>query len=152
LPEDPITWTLDPDKAAANNVHEARKGDHFGGPKILECAQCGAIREGGKACPCCGFLPVRKPDLVVFEEGDLALVQGRKATKAVHDKRQWHGMLVGIEMARGYKRRWSDHRFKEKFGHYPPCGHVDPIDPTPEVLAWVRSRQIAWAKSRKPRA
>jgi DNA repair protein RadD len=152
LPEDPVCWTLDPNKMATNKVHDARKGDHLGGAKILECSQCGAIREGGKACPCCGFLPVRKPDLVVFEDGELALVQGRKRGVAAVDKRAFHRQLAGIAQERGYKPGWADYKFKEKFGHWPPRGRVDPIDPTPEIRSWVRSRQIAWARSRERRA
>jgi hypothetical protein len=49
LPEDPVVWTLEEDKTASNPTHEARQGDEFGGPKIIDCTQCGVIREGGKA-------------------------------------------------------------------------------------------------------
>src|SRR5215470_1112821 len=63
LPEDHVDWVLDADLGAKNRDHDKRKSETFGGPKLLECTQCGSIREGGKACPCCGFLPVRKPDI-----------------------------------------------------------------------------------------
>ena len=35
---------------------------------------------------------------------------------------------------------------REKFGDWPQGG-ITPIKPSPEVLSWVRSRNIAWAKS-----
>jgi DNA repair protein RadD len=82
LPEDPVDWTLNPEHRATNRKHDARKGDALGGPKLLECVQCHALREGGKACPNCGFLPKRKPDIIISKEGNLALVQGRKPGKA----------------------------------------------------------------------
>ena len=37
--------------------------------------------------------------------------------------------------------------YREKFGDWPQHGGVTPIKPSPEVLSWVRSRNIAWAKS-----
>src|SRR6516165_3493385 len=55
LPEDRVDWTLDPDKTARSPDHEARTPEMFGGPTLLDCGQCGALREGGKACPHCGF-------------------------------------------------------------------------------------------------
>jgi hypothetical protein len=39
--------------------------------------------------------------------------------------------------------------FKEKFGMPPPTWSGEPIEPTAEVLAWVRSRNIAWAKAQE---
>jgi hypothetical protein len=58
-------------------------------------------------------------------------------------------MLAYIAVERGYKPGWSAHKFKEKFGVWPPWdARPQPIEPTPEVRSWVRSRQIAYAKSR----
>jgi DNA repair protein RadD len=147
LPEDHVEWTLDPDMAAGNRQHENRKGDTFGGPKILECTQCNAIREGGKACPSCGFLPVRKPQIVVCEEGDLALVQGRKPGKADVDQQRWYNELAGLAQERGRKPGYAFHKFVEKFGHKPPWGMTaKPCTPSPEVRSWCRSRDIAYYK------
>jgi DNA repair protein RadD len=144
--------TLDPENRAGNKKHEARKGDAFGGPKLLECSECHALREGGKACPNCGFIPQRKPDIIIPKEGHLARVAADKRPgKAEVDERNWHAMLAGIAAERGYKPGWAAHQHKEKFGHRPPRGHVTPKSPTPEVRSWVRSRQIAYAKSQGPR-
>jgi DNA repair protein RadD len=58
-------------------------------------------------------------------------------------------MFTHIANERGYKPGWIAHKHKEKFGEFPPWGSVPtPIPPTPEVRSWVRSRQIAYAKSR----
>ena len=152
LPEDHVDWTLAPDKTARSPEHEARKPETFGGPKLLDCTQCGALRQGGKACPNCGFLPVRKPDLVRVREGNLALVtaSGKPGTAEVN-VRAWHAMLTAIADEYGYKPGWVAHQFKKKFGYWPPWRNVIPIDPTMEVRAWVRSRNIAFARSQRPR-
>jgi superfamily II DNA or RNA helicase len=147
LPEDRVDWTLDPDKTARSPDHEARTPETFGGPKLLDCTQCGALRQGGKACPNCGFLPVRKPELVQVREGDLALVTNGKPGKTEVNAREWLAMLSAIGIERGYKPGWAAHKFKEKFGRWPPSRNVSPIDPTLEVRSWVRSRTIAWARS-----
>lgn len=149
LPEDPIVWQLSEDRTARNAAHEGRTGDHFGAPKFLECSQCGAVREGGKPCFTCGFLPVRRPDIVIPREGDLALVEGRKPGVVPQDKPLWHASLAAIAIENGYKPGWIAHKFKEKFGHFPPYGFTPkPVDPTPEIRSWVKSRQIAFAKAR----
>jgi DNA repair protein RadD len=153
LPEDHVYWSLDPEKQVSNRDHEKRGSDSFGGPKILECTQCGAIREGGKPCSACGFLPVKKPQLVTVRDGDLALVKGGKPGKAEQNKTEWHAMLVGICVEKGWQIGAASHKFVEKFGHWPPIQskYVEPITPSPEVRSWVRSRAIAWAKSQAPR-
>jgi superfamily II DNA or RNA helicase len=145
--EDPVEWTLDRNERATNRAHDKRTT--WNGPGVLDCSQCGAIREGGKACPCCGFLPQRLPKTIPFCDGDLGLVEGGKVAPAQHDRAQWHAMLTAIGNERGYKPGWASVNYKEKFGQWPVSRTIAPIDPTPEVRSWVRSRMIAYAKSRQ---
>lgn len=58
-------------------------------------------------------------------------------------------MLTAIAIERGYDPGWIAHKYKEKFGTWPAIRKVTPQPPTPEVKSWVRSRQIAYAKSRQ---
>jgi DNA repair protein RadD len=149
LPEDRVDWTLSPDLSAKSPDHVARGTPS--GAKLLDCSQCGALRQGGKACPNCGFLPVRKPELIIPREGELALVKNGKPGKVDLNKLEWHGMLVAIVREKGNKPGRASHLFKEKFGHWPPYGPVTPINPSLEVRSWVRSRTIAWLKSKAMR-
>ena len=150
--EDPVQWTLDPEKRATSPTHAARLAKGYTS-RLVECSQCGAVRTGGEACDHCGFLPQRPPRAIVFGEGDLGLVDRTKRTVHAandpHERMRWHAMLAHIEIERGYKRGFAACKYKEKFGHWPPSRVVEPIEPSREVLSWVRSRDIAWAKARQ---
>jgi DNA repair protein RadD len=152
LPEDPVEWSLDPDRRAESATHQKRLRREAA--RLIECTQCSAQRVGGLPCPACGFLPKRPAKYVAHTEGDLALVtSGRKAGAVVYDRERWHGMLAYIAAERGYQRGWVAHKYKEKFGEWPAWGSApQPIAPTPEVRSWVRSRVIAFAKSRRATA
>jgi DNA repair protein RadD len=80
------------------------------------------------------------------------LVTNGKATRHVYDPatcQMWHGMLMHIGRNRGYSPKWPTASYREKFGQWPPWGsNPEPIPPSPEVLSWVRSRLIAYAKRR----
>jgi DNA repair protein RadD len=150
LLEDRVEWTLDITKRAENAAHAAR--DRAQTSRLVECSQCGALRTAGEKCPSCGFFPQRRPELVIFREGELARVDGstRTANSTIDpgERMRWHGMLAHIAANRGYKPGWAAYKFKEKFGHWPPQRSVVPIEPSPECLSWVRSRNIAYAKAR----
>lgn len=151
--EDKVAWTLDPERRAESPTHAARLHSGYSS-RLLECSQCGAMRVAGEKCQHCGFLPQRPPAAIVFDNGDLALVdRNRRTAASVFDpaeRARWHAMLISIAQSRGYKKAagWAAHKFKDKFGHFPPYGMVPkPMTPSAEVKAWVRSRDIAWAKS-----
>jgi len=147
--EDPVEWTLNPD-TRAENPKQTTRGNN--GSRLLECSQCGCIRIAGEACCNCGFLPTPPPLPFTVDDGDLGLVEGRRARASVYDpvaRAEWHGMLIYIAAERGYKPGWAAVNYKEKFGSWPPWGsNPQPIPPTPEVRSWVRSRLIAYAKGR----
>jgi superfamily II DNA or RNA helicase len=147
--EDPVEWTLDPDRHAESPAHVARC-DKGWGSRLLECSQCSAIRVAGEPCSSCGFLPQRPPRDVFVATGELGLVKNGQVQQQAYDRaarEQWHGMLAWIAQERGYKAGWIAHQYKQKFGSYPPWGSVAlPIVPTPEARSWVRSRMIAYAK------
>lgn len=152
--EDSIEWTLDPDLEAENPTHIARGADYPGGPKIVECPECGAARVGGMACLSCGYLPTRSPREVGVIDGDLGPVDAsRKARPSYDDPRiraEWHGMFVTIAAERGAKPGWVAHLYYMRFGEWPPYGEQPvPREPSVEVRRWVKSRLIAYARRRK---
>jgi superfamily II DNA or RNA helicase len=149
--EDPVEWTLDPDTRAESAVHTKRCSDDVKS-RLLECSQCGCIRIAGEPCSACGFLPTPPPLPFTVADGDLGLVEGRRAKATVYDpaeRARWHAMLLWIARERGYEKAkgWAAHKYKEKFGAFPAWeASPTPIPPTPEVRSWVRSRDIAYAR------
>jgi hypothetical protein len=84
---------------------------------------------------------------VAHIDGDPGLTNG-KVKVGVFNQAEWQAMLTHIAEERGYKPGWVAHKFKEKFGHWPDLPYRWPIEPSREVLSWVRSRAIAYAKRR----
>jgi DNA repair protein RadD len=149
--EDPVEWTLDPDKRAANPAHTARKDGTTS--RLKECPQCQAVMIAGEACFSCGWLPAPKPRAIVLEGELTEISRNGRGKSNIYDpavRAEWHGMFAHIAAERGYAHGWIAHKYKEKFGAWPQWGAVaEPIPPTPEVRSWVRSRMIAYAKARK---
>jgi DNA repair protein RadD len=152
LAEDPVQWTLDPEERAESEAHQARVNHEA--PNLLECSQCSALRLAGQKCPHCGFLPKRPPRDVPTAPGELGLYVSGRAQLSPADpatRAQWHGQFASIAAERRFKPGWIAHKYKEKFGAWPPWGSKpELITPTPEVRSWVRSRAIAFAKARGP--
>jgi len=148
LVEDPVAWTLDPDERAEAPAHTARLNREA--PKLLECSQCSAIRVGGQPCPACGFLPKRPAQAVDVIDGDLVPLGIRPGPMPIEERRSFHAQLRGLANERGHKPGWAAHKYREKFGDFPPWDwNRLPLEtPQPSVRAWVRSRAIAWAYSR----
>ena len=149
--EDRVDWTLEADKRAESPTHAARLWSGYSS-RLLECTKCETIRVAGEACRHCGFLPQRPPQAIVFKDGNLALVDRQKRVALAHsdpaERVRWHGMLTYIANERGYKAGWIAHKFKEKFGTWPAARSIVPIKPSAEVLSWVHSRAIAYAKAK----
>jgi superfamily II DNA or RNA helicase len=154
--EDRVEWSLDPEKRAESPTHAARLRSGYSS-RLLECSKCGAIRVAGNACPACGFLPQRPPKAIVFTDGELSLVDRKSrtaqaATPNPDERIRWHAMLTYIAAERGYRAGWVAHKYREKFGAWPAVRAIEPVQPVPEVLSWVRSRNIAFAKAKEKTA
>jgi superfamily II DNA or RNA helicase len=148
--EDPVEWTLSPDRYAGSEKHAARC-ETDSPSRLVECSQCGVLRTAGEPCSNCGFLPQRPPRAIFVGDGDLSLVDNnRRAGQIIYhpvERARWHGMLTYIAQERNYKSGWVAHQYKRKFGTFPVWGaRPEAIAPTPECRSWVRSRMIAYAK------
>jgi hypothetical protein len=149
--EDRVYWILDPDRYAQNPTHAGRsKADIHS--RLADCSRCGALRVGGEACRHCGFKPAPPPKYYPFKNEDLAMVRRDRSTVGHFvgpaDRLQFHRQLAHIADERGYKPGWVGNTYKDKFGNFPPDRHVEPMPPSAETRSWVRSRMIAYARSR----
>jgi DNA repair protein RadD len=60
---------------------------------------------------------------------------------------------MGYAQGHGYASGWAAHKFRDEFGVWPnDYKDVPALQPTPKVLSWIKSRQIAWAKSKQRHA
>jgi superfamily II DNA or RNA helicase len=142
---DPIPQELDDGEGPRRDERQ------HGEPLPSECASCHFLRPPKvHKCPACGFEP--KPvSTIKCDDGELVEIKRLERERIDETERaQWHGALARIASLRGYKPGWAAHKFKEKFGHFPACRYPEECAPTQEIYNWVRSRQIAWAKSRPP--
>lgn len=148
LPEEPISWTLDPDSRAESPMQAARAIGKAA--SLNDCPECHAVRMAGKPCPACGWRPQRRAEAFEVEDGHLGRVDQKRRVKSggltVQERGRWHRMLAYIAQQKGYKSGWAAHKYKEKFKEWPKDRHVLPEPANAEVHAWVRSRQIAYAK------
>lgn len=147
--EDDIQWTLAEDRRAENRAIGGRRG--VTGRDLATCPECAAVRWSGQPCASCGWRPRPKPRSVDVADGELAQVERDRRIKAnqptAGDKRIFHCQLLYIGRERGYKDGWAAHKYREKFGDWPADRFAAPMEPSPAVRAWVRSRQIAYAKA-----
>jgi DNA repair protein RadD len=147
--EDPIVWTLSEDNRAQNVEHAAR-GNAPGAPRLTTCPECDAVRFEGKPCGACGWRPQERAKPVLVADVELGRVQRDGSTSAnvytAEQKARFHRQLLWMAREKAYKPGWAAYKYKEKFGEW-PAGLGLPEMPDAAVRAWVRSRQIAFAKA-----
>ena len=124
-------------------------------PALTDCPECRAVRFEGQPCPACGWRPRPKPAAVEVIDGDLGLAERDRTVAGSNiDQQRYYRQLIGLARQRGYKDAFAYYKFLEKFGRKPPWGwqSLAPETPGPDVVAWVRSRQIAYAKAQARRS
>jgi DNA repair protein RadD len=133
---------------------ERQKGDSKEKTALpKKCPKCAFLRPPKiLTCPCCGFVP--EPQCkVVNREGELVEFVARQQAKPTSnaDQIQFYRELKLYAERRGYKSGWVAHKYKEKFGHWPPREFeiLNPLPPSRLTLNWIKSRQIAYAKAVK---
>jgi hypothetical protein len=72
----------------------------------------------------------------------------KKAGK--YEKAMWYSNLLRYSRQKGWKDGWASHKYRAKFGVWPKGLSVNlSAEIVPEVANWIKSQQIAAAKSRK---
>ena len=113
-----------------------------------KCPKCSHVwpREA-ETCPCCGHVRERR-NTVSAVPGEMQAL-GESASGLKEQKRRWYGELLYICEERNYSTGWAANKFKEKFGSWPNGLARDAILPSQEVLRWVTSSAIRWAKAKR---
>jgi len=113
-----------------------------------KCPRCGHLWGNADVCSHCGAVRVRRNDVLAIagEMKELSLV-ARKEKYSSEFKEQFYRELLGYARQKGYSDGWSYHKYIEKF-KIGPSWKKEGAEPSSETLNWIRSRQIAWAKTR----
>ena len=85
------------------------------------------------------------------EHRDGELVELASRSRAIaEDHKNFYRELRAVAQMRGYKDGWVGYKFKDRYGTFPPreYSHLPPMAPSDATFRWVKSRSIAWAKSR----
>jgi superfamily II DNA or RNA helicase len=154
-PDDEIAWTLDPDDKAVNESAASRSSGEGGHKDLCECPQCSAVRVQGEACPVCGWEPATRPQYLEIVDGQLGQVRRDRTVHGLPvDEQKFYRELKRIYEFKklhnpAIKPGWIAHKFKDRFGRFPPWSWQDlgSVDPTAATMSWVRSRDIAFAKA-----
>lgn len=115
-----------------------------------ECPKCGALRKG-RECLTCGFVAQRVSE-VEPEAGELVEVKARKPQATMQDKQRWWSELLAVAKSRGRSQGWASRTYRDKFKVYPRGLYDVPATPSPDVLGFVKSKDIAFAYSKRRNA
>lgn len=151
--DEPVEWTLDEDKRAASKT--VAKAAEQRVRKLVDCPECGSVRWQGRPCSC-GWRPPGHGEGKPFMDGDLVEIDRngnvRKAgakKAAGFEPESFYRQVLGYSRERGYSDGWAAHKYREKFGQWPSRSWKSPAEVSPEIRSWIRSRMIAWAKSKE---
>jgi len=116
------------------------------------CPKCSFMRPPRVLlCSSCGF-ESKPPNEVHAVDGQLVQVSGKpKAQKTIQGMGRYsvYGQLCALAGARDKTEGWIKANYKEIFGTWPNRQETHFEEPTPELLSWIRYKQIQWAHSHK---
>ena len=97
-------------------------------------------------CGACGFTKMKKAGIDMVKGELLELVASNK--QAVASNRHFYSELVYYAKQKGFKEGWAKHKYKEKFGVFPQAITVENRPTSVTTLKWIKSRFIAYNKSK----
>lgn len=146
---------LDDGKPAAKVVFENKV------PLPKECKQCSYMKPPRtKICPNCGHESKITSSLIESDGELVEVTVDRKATSKRRATDSWtekeriafFAEMKAYAVQHEYKPGWAAAKYREKFNVWPPRsfdGVPAAMAVSPAIATWVRSRNIAWAKSKK---
>ncbi|MCK6371297.1 MAG: DEAD/DEAH box helicase [Gammaproteobacteria bacterium] len=142
-------WTLDGDRALVTPDRSDTRGDPVE-TKMLTCPDCQCVFTGSRTCPECGYYFAPRGRRVETIDGELVEI-GAHSTEDERDKMQFFLELRGFAAEKRFKGGWSAHKYRERFGVFPPWSWNDLPAAVPGIVTrrWVQSRYIAWRKARE---
>lgn len=131
---------------------EKPKSKAKGEREPMKCPQCRCIHAPAPKCPNCGHEYPRRAAVEHIAGEMLELSGTRNRVEPWSEKARWAAGLKGYAQAHSYAEGWFAHKYREKYGVWPNDPRVHDVAasvPDADVSAWIRSRQIAYAKRRR---
>lgn len=123
--------------------------------KPKECTNCHYMKPPGQyQCKKCGHKPLFGEDVETDESRDLTKLKGEKLPTK-EDKQKFYSELIGfaqeakLQKGKEYSKGWISNNYKQKFGVWPKSLNWIARTPSKETRNYIKSRQIAWAKSKQ---
>ena len=117
---------------------------------VKDCPQC-SRQMMGLRCQC-GYEITITEALRSTNELLVRITADSKEAKPQHTtkyKSHWYSNLLNHAREKGYKDGWAAHQYRKKFGVWPRQLKIDVRqEQLPEVHNWLKSRQIAYSKSK----
>jgi superfamily II DNA or RNA helicase len=156
FPEDIYVDKLDDGKPKKSDSERKEKEKEE--PKPKECPQCKYLmRIGMKVCVGCGWHSKPKSDQTHTDDDLVEITKNGKKKPlnktqmiASNPGQQILAQLKHRANTMGYKEGWVSYTYRDIFGHFPKGEdrNVLPMEPSVELLSWLRSQQIKKAKAR----
>ncbi len=148
--DDERHWTLEGNRALVERSSDRKRSPTKSTEvRLIECPECDAVFTRSRECPECGyFIPPRGVEVTTLD-GELVAV-GHALEPDEQERLAFFLELRGLCAERGWKPGAAAHKFRERFGAWPPrtWNSQPPAQPTLATRRWVLSRQIARAKAR----
>lgn len=150
-------WELDENRQTVNKKEKERQEKQA---KPITCPECSCVYTGQLKCPQCGNIPEAKQfgKDVEYIDGQLGEVcfKSKKAKEekfTKETKQEWFNQLTHYAINKGYSNGWVSNQYRAKFAVWPKSlNYSTPTRQNHDVLNWIRSRQIAYAKSKEKAA
>ncbi|MGM1186199.1 DEAD/DEAH box helicase family protein [Serratia liquefaciens] len=123
-----------------------------------ECTQCHYVKPVGiYICPKCGFKPIAGEDIDTDKTRSLKKVKQANEVITTAVKQAWWSQILYYQRTRSAQGKpvsdgWCSHVYKKKFDVWPNGLHRTPMAITPVVSNFIKSTQIAYAKSKQGKA
>jgi hypothetical protein len=129
-----------------NGTETAKKEPPDKEKKEAKCPACSALWVWpDRVCGECGFEKPMKQVLNV--PGELTELETTKR-ELLSENQKFYSELIYYARMRGYKDGWAAHKYKEKYGTYPKGLGAIAVATSHKTSTWIKSRNIAWAKSK----
>jgi len=169
LPQSDFDWTLDEKRNVNAETLKANASKRNSKQEALrtcrECSEIWLTSEQGHACPSCGWAPVPKSKPIAVQEADLEELADATGPTSADDPRVFQFYCQAVGWRARHKpeiwrdkpntvRAWAWYRTQDRFAEIPKVGmrrwhwKATPIDPSPGVAGWLKSRNIAYSHAR----